>query len=217
MMAGGDRAAFYQLRTILEGVVARGTAASMQASDALRRRQDRHHRQRERRLVRRLHQRRHRRGLGRLRQRPGQADARPRLDRRPDRRSDRRADHPGHLESSMGRKRRCRRPRRKPRAISRRCRSITPAARSSPPTARTGSPSISSSTPTRSCGTLNIRWPGAAAWRAASRGPAWQAVLGPVPARTLSRSGRNMCRRPRAARLPPSNRVPRNLRELFGL
>jgi membrane carboxypeptidase/penicillin-binding protein len=29
MMAKGDRAAFYQLRTILEGVVARGTAASM--------------------------------------------------------------------------------------------------------------------------------------------------------------------------------------------
>ncbi|MEI8150176.1 MAG: transglycosylase domain-containing protein [Hyphomicrobiales bacterium] len=29
MLAGGDRAAFYQLRTILEGVVARGTAASM--------------------------------------------------------------------------------------------------------------------------------------------------------------------------------------------
>ena len=29
MMAGGDRAAFYQLRTILEGVVARGTATSM--------------------------------------------------------------------------------------------------------------------------------------------------------------------------------------------
>jgi penicillin-binding protein 1A len=29
MLAGGDRAAFYQLRTILEGVVARGTAAAM--------------------------------------------------------------------------------------------------------------------------------------------------------------------------------------------
>jgi membrane carboxypeptidase/penicillin-binding protein len=29
IMAGGDRAAFYQLRTILEGVVSRGTAASM--------------------------------------------------------------------------------------------------------------------------------------------------------------------------------------------
>jgi membrane carboxypeptidase/penicillin-binding protein len=29
MLAGGDRAAFYQLRTILEGVVERGTAASM--------------------------------------------------------------------------------------------------------------------------------------------------------------------------------------------
>jgi len=29
MLAGGDRAAFYQLRTILEGVVARGTAASI--------------------------------------------------------------------------------------------------------------------------------------------------------------------------------------------
>jgi penicillin-binding protein 1A len=29
MMAGGDRASFYQLRTILEGVVARGTAASI--------------------------------------------------------------------------------------------------------------------------------------------------------------------------------------------
>ena len=29
MMAGGDRAAFYRLRTILEGVVARGTAASL--------------------------------------------------------------------------------------------------------------------------------------------------------------------------------------------
>ena len=70
-----------------------------------------------------------------------------------------------------GRRRRCRRPRRKPRAISRRCRSITPADKSSPPAARAGSPSISSSTPTRSCGTLNIRWPGATAWRAASRGP----------------------------------------------
>ena len=29
MMAGGDRASFYQLRTILEGVVARGTASGM--------------------------------------------------------------------------------------------------------------------------------------------------------------------------------------------
>ena len=54
-----------------------------EASGRLRRRQDRHHRQRERRLVRRLHQRRHRRGLGRLRQRPRQAHARPRRHRRP--------------------------------------------------------------------------------------------------------------------------------------
>ena len=66
--ADGDRAAFYQLRTMLQGVVARGTAASMKRSRAFRRRQDRHHRKRERRLVRRLHQRRHGRGLGRLRQ-----------------------------------------------------------------------------------------------------------------------------------------------------
>ena len=69
---------------------------------------------------------------------------------------------------------------------------------SSPPTARTGSPSISSSTPTRRCGTLNTRWPGAAAWRAASRGPAWQAVLRLAPVRTLSRSGGNMRSHPRA-------------------
>ena len=46
-----------------------------EAPHRLRRRQDRHHRQRKRRLVRRLHQRRHRRGLGRLRQCPRQADA----------------------------------------------------------------------------------------------------------------------------------------------
>ena len=45
MMAGGDRAAFYQLRTILEGVVARGTAASLRHLTHLRWRQDRHHRQ----------------------------------------------------------------------------------------------------------------------------------------------------------------------------
>ena len=115
-----------------------------------------------------------------------------------------------------GRKRRCRRPRRKPRAVSRRCRSITPAAKSSPPTARTGSPSISSSTPTRSCGTLNIRWPGAAAWRAASRGPAWQAVSGPGPAPNVIEERRQYAPPSAGGRLPPSNRVPRNLRELFG-
>ena len=81
--ASADRAAFYQLKTMLQGVLARGTARSIARHGALRRRQDRHHRRRERRLVRRLHQRRHGRGLGRLRQCRRQAPhARRRRDRR---------------------------------------------------------------------------------------------------------------------------------------
>ena len=62
-----DRPAFYQLKTILQGVVARGTARSM-ADLSLYRRQDRHHRQRKRYLVRRVYQRRHDRRVGGLRQ-----------------------------------------------------------------------------------------------------------------------------------------------------
>ena len=63
---------------------------------ALCRRQDRHHRQRERRLVRGLHQRGHRGGVGRLRQRRRQAaHARRRRHRRPHRGADLRADHAG--------------------------------------------------------------------------------------------------------------------------
>ena len=91
-----DRAAFYQLKTMLQGVLARGTARSIGGPRAVRRRQDRHHRRRERRLVRRLHQRRHGGGLGRLRQRRRQAaHARRRRDRRPHRGPDLRADHAG--------------------------------------------------------------------------------------------------------------------------
>ncbi len=69
--------------------------------------QDRHHRERERRLVRRLHQRRHGRGVGRLRQRRRQA---PHPRARPDRGQggdpDLRADHPGGLGPSRARRRR---------------------------------------------------------------------------------------------------------------
>ncbi len=51
-----DPAAFYQLKTILQGVVARGTARRIGVAVALCRRQDRHHGELRRRLVRRLHQ-----------------------------------------------------------------------------------------------------------------------------------------------------------------
>ncbi len=78
-----DRAAFYQLKTMLQGVLARGTARVDRRPRPLRRRQDRHLRRGERRLVRGLHQRRHGRGLDRLRQCQRQAPhARRRRDRR---------------------------------------------------------------------------------------------------------------------------------------
>ena len=51
-----DRAAFYQLKTMMQGVLARGTARAICRPCALCRRQDRHLRRRERRLVRGLHQ-----------------------------------------------------------------------------------------------------------------------------------------------------------------
>ena len=91
-----DRAAFYQLKTMLQGVLAARHGALDGGAGAVRRRQDRHHRQRERRLVRGLHQRRHRGGVGRLRQRRRQAaHARRRRHRRPHRGADLRADHAG--------------------------------------------------------------------------------------------------------------------------
>ena len=79
----------------------RGTARRHRATmRAVRGRQDRHHRQRERRLVRRLHQRRDGGGLGRLRQRRRQAPhARRRRDRRQRRGPDLRADHAGGLDA----------------------------------------------------------------------------------------------------------------------
>ncbi len=55
-IGAADPAAFYQLKSILQGVVARGTARSDRLAVALRRRQDRHHGELRRRLVRRLHQ-----------------------------------------------------------------------------------------------------------------------------------------------------------------
>ena len=82
---------------ILQGVVARGTAARLCALSAVHRRQDRHQRRVQRRLVRRLQQRRHHRGLGRLRQRQGQAHARPRPGRLEGGDADLRADHAGGL------------------------------------------------------------------------------------------------------------------------
>ena len=100
-IGSADGVAFYQLKTILQGVLPRGTAAPDRRARALCRRQDRHHRRRERRLVRRLHQRRHGRGLGRLRQcrRPA-PHARRRRDRRQRRGADLRADHAGGLGAS---------------------------------------------------------------------------------------------------------------------
>ena len=87
--------AAYQLKSILQGVVARGTARFDEPPFAVHRRQDRHQRRGKRRLVRRLQQRRHGRGLGRLRQRPRQAHARLRADRRQGGGADLRADHAG--------------------------------------------------------------------------------------------------------------------------
>ena len=63
----------------------------------LHRRQDRHQRRFQRRLVRELQQRHHRRGLGRLRQRQGQAHARPWPGRIEGRDPDLRADHAHRL------------------------------------------------------------------------------------------------------------------------
>ena len=87
-LGSADRVAFYQLKTMLQGVRRARHGGIDAPPRALCRRQDRHHRRRERRLVRRLHQRRHDRGLGRLRQRRRQAPhARARPDRRPRSRS----------------------------------------------------------------------------------------------------------------------------------
>ena len=55
-IGAADRAAFYQLKTMLQGVVARGTARAIGCAVALRRRQDRDDRGLSRRLVHRLHQ-----------------------------------------------------------------------------------------------------------------------------------------------------------------
>ena len=99
MMAGGDRAAFYQLRTILEGVVARGTAASLRhLTHFVGGKTGTTDNENDAWFV----------GftsdvtvavwVGYDNAR-GKQHARPRLDRRPHRRSDRRADHPGDLES----------------------------------------------------------------------------------------------------------------------
>ena len=95
-IASADGVAFYQLKTMLQGVLQRGTADPDRAACALCRRQDRHHRRRERRLVRGLHQRGHGGGVGRLRQcrRPA-PHARRRRHRRQRRGADLRADHPG--------------------------------------------------------------------------------------------------------------------------
>ena len=62
----------YQITSMMEGVVLRGTAANHQKDPPQRAggRQDRHHQRREGRLVRRLHARSRRRRVHRLRQRP---------------------------------------------------------------------------------------------------------------------------------------------------
>ncbi len=93
---------FYQLKTMMQGVLSRGTARTIAGARALCGRQDRHLRRRQRRLVRRLHQRRHGGGLGRLRQRQRQAaHARRRRHRRQHRGADLRADHPGGVGQSF--------------------------------------------------------------------------------------------------------------------
>ena len=78
----------YQITSMMEGVVQRGTAtgAGFEGSRQADRRQDRHHQRREGRLVHRLHARHRRRRLYRLRQ---AAPSRPRRDRRPSRGADR--------------------------------------------------------------------------------------------------------------------------------
>ena len=81
-IASADRVSFFQLKTMLQGVLARGTAHAISRALALCGGQDRHHRRRERRLVHGLHQRRHGGGVGGLRQCRRQA-AHARRRRRP--------------------------------------------------------------------------------------------------------------------------------------
>ena len=137
----------------------------------LRRRQDRHHRQRERRLVRRLHQRRHRRGLGRLRQRRRQADAWPRrapAARSPCRSSSRSSRRPG---ITTRRRRRCRRRRPRSPAISRRCRSTSFTGQKASSVQNGVSWSISASPAARSA-KPSTRWSGAVTWSQQAPRPA---------------------------------------------
>ena len=122
------------------------------------RRQDRHLRRRERRLVRRLHQRRHRRGLDRLRQRRRQAPhARRRLDRRPRRGADLRAGDPGGVGQCRARKPRSPRRRPRPNASSRANRSISSSAKCRAAAERR-SPNASASIATARSSILNISW-----------------------------------------------------------
>ncbi len=216
MLADGDRAAFYQLRTMLEGVVERGTAASMRASGAFRRRQDRHHRKRERCLVRRLHQRRHRRGLGRLRQRPRQADARPRQHRRTHRRPHRRADHPGHLEygraedavaAAVGGGRAA------PQGAADRLRQRAKARGQQP---RRFHRVFQARRQQKGAGhSICAGWPPQPGGGAAS--PRWEAVPDRAPRSNMIEERPQYVSPSNGGRLPPSDRVPRNLRELFGM
>ena len=93
-IGSADRTSFYQLKTMLQGVVARGTARAIASLSPYVAGKTGTTRRRGRRLVRRLHQRRDRRGLGRLRQWRRQAPlARPQRDRIARRVADLRADH----------------------------------------------------------------------------------------------------------------------------
>ena len=89
----------YQITSIMEGVVQRGTATVVQVGRQADRRQDRHHQRREGRLVHRLLARHRGRRLHRLRQ--AQAH-RPRRDRRPSRGADRRRFPEGGARRQAG-------------------------------------------------------------------------------------------------------------------
>ena len=128
------------------------------------------------------------------------------------RRADRRADHPGDLELVQRRRRRCRRRRRKPPDASRRCRSTY-----------TSGQKLAGQQPRRFHRVFPARRHKKAARHSISRWPERGSVTGRASeagARTARRrtiDGRRNTRRCPPARLNPMDRVPRTLRELFGL
>ena len=118
----------------------------------------------------------------------------------------------------MRRRRRCRRPRRRPRATSRRCRSIYASGQRLAPASNGGFTEYFKLDGNKKLRDTQYALAGrhSLARGEPRAGMTAAGTAGRSSAERGSSSGRNMRRHRAGGRLPPSNRVPRNLRELFG-